>query len=199
MNRKRGFWLGLWVVLVVVTGVLAFGSGDGNRGYGPWGGWGHMGGWGDGYQSQSEPGWFGMGPGMMGDAESGYGWGRGRFHSGKGYAMPDGSYGSMLWLPQNMTEEQAKKSRELLAEADRTSSKLLQQRQDAQARMSRLYSSEKRDWNAIRAAATELAELSSQQMKSALEMQQKIDGLLTDNQRQEMTRDMQGYGWRGRQ
>ena len=99
MNRKRGFWLGLWVVLVVVTGVLAFGSGDGNRGYGPWGGWGHMGGWGDGYQSQSEPGWFGMGPGMMGDAESGYGWGRGRFHSGKGYAMPDGSYGSMPWLP----------------------------------------------------------------------------------------------------
>jgi hypothetical protein len=34
MNRKHGFWIALWVVLVVVTGWLAFGHGG--MGYGPW-------------------------------------------------------------------------------------------------------------------------------------------------------------------
>lgn len=63
--------------------------------------------------------------------------------------------------------------------------------------MNSLYSSEKRDWNAIRSAASTLTELQRQQIETGLEIQQKIDSMLTDSQRQEMKRAWRGYGWQG--
>jgi len=176
MNRKTGLWIAVWLVLVVVTGMLAFGSGYGHRGYGWHHGWGQMDGWHHGYQSEQAPGWYGMGPEMMGQV----------------HGMPGIAYGMMLWLQQNMTREQAKKAAPLLEDIGKNAGKLMQQRQDALAKLSSLYTSDKRDWNAIRAAANELAELNSSQMKAAIEMQQKMDGLLTDKQREEMSR-----AWRG--
>ena len=172
MNRKIGFWFVLWAVLVVVTGYLAFGYGPGGREYGPRGGWGHMGGWDKGYRSEVAPGWHGMGPGLSG-----------------------GAAGMTPWLPQNMTEEQSKKASQLLGDAEKTNRSQMQQRWDAQARLKNLYTAEKRDWNAIRSASAALSELQSQELKMAIDMQQKIDGLLSDSQRREISRAWRGYGW----
>jgi Spy/CpxP family protein refolding chaperone len=187
MNLKTGLWIALWLILVVVTGMLAFGSADGHRAYGWHHGWGQMDAWHHGYQSEQAPGWYGMGPGMMGDNDSGFGCGTGSFHG-----MPGIAYGMMSWLQQNMTEEQAKKAAPLLDEIGKNTRQQIQQRLAAQAKLGSLYTADKRDWNAIRAVANELAELNSSQMKAAIEMQQKMDGMLTDKQREEMSRAWQG-------
>jgi Spy/CpxP family protein refolding chaperone len=70
---------------------------------------------------------------------------------------------------------------------------------ETQARLGNLYASDKRDWNAIRSTALQLFELQRLQHESAIELQQKIDGLLTDAQRQELAQPQRGYGWKGRQ
>ena len=191
MNRKTGFWIAVWLVLVVASGMLVFGSGYGHRGYGSWHGWGQMDGWHHGYNSEGAPDWYGMEPSMMGDIDSGYGWGMmDQFHG-----MAGVGYGMMLWLQQNMTEEQVNKVGSLLEDVGKNTRKLMQQRLDAQTKLNRLFTSDKRDWNAIRAAVDELAELNSRQMKAAVEMQQKIDGLLTDKQREEMSQTLRGDSW----
>ena len=128
---------------------------------------------------------------MMGDIDSGYGWGMmDQFHG-----MAGVGYGMMSWLQQNMTEEQVNKVGSLLEDVGKNTRKLMQQRLDAQTKLNRLFTSDKRDWNAIRAAVDELAELNSRQMKAAVEMQQKIDGLLTDKQREEMSQTLRGDSW----
>lgn len=183
MNLKTGLWIALWLILVVVTGMLALGSGYGHRGYG----------WHHGYQSEQAPAWYGPGPGMMGDDDSGFGCGMGSFHG-----MPGMAYGMMSWLKQNMTEEQAKKATPLLDEVGKNTRLQIQQRQAALAKLGSLYAADKRDWKAIRAAANELAELNSSQMKAAIEMQQQMDSMLTDKQREEMSRAWQGESWHRR-
>ena len=200
MNRKIGFWIVLWASLVIVSGYLAFGHGPGGRDFGAWGGWGHMGGWDNGYGSEVAPGWYGHGPGMTGRGDSGYGWGAGRYGGMMGgFEIPGGAYGMMPKWPQNLTAEQAKQASQIQSEAEERYRKLAQQILDAQSRMNSLYASEKRDWTAIRSAAKTVVELQRQQFESALEIQQKIDSMLTDSQRQEMARALRGYGWQGGQ
>lgn len=198
MKHKTGYWIALWVILVVVTGYLAFGHGYGGRGYGFGHGWGHMGGWSDRYSEDGAPGWHGYGWGMMGD--SGYGWEMGYPHGMMGhYGLAGGAHGMMSLLPQNMTTEQAKKIGPLQNEAEKNNLTLQQQRRELQSHLQSLYASDKRDWNAIRSSVKELTELQRKQMDASIDMQQKIDGLLTDNQRQEMMRPWRNDGWqRGR-
>lgn len=196
MNLKRGFWIALWVVLVVMTGWLAWAYGPMDMRYGPWHGWGRMGAWDmdRDYRGDGAPAWYGMGPGMMGSTHGGMMMGMGFGMRGRGgdYAMVPG------WLP-DLTSEQAEKISQLQAELARRNLGLMQQRWEAQARLNRLYASEKRDWNAIRAATRTVFDLQRQQMDAALDMQQKIDGLLTDSQRQQLARAWRSHGWMGAQ
>ena len=74
----------------------------------------------------------------------------------------------------------------------------MQQRQEAQARLNRLYAGEKRDWDAIRTAARTVFDLQRQQMEAAIDTRQKIDGLLTDSQRRQMAHFWRSHGWQGR-
>lgn len=195
MKQKTGLWIALWVVLVVVTGFLAFGHGYGGRGFGFGHGWGHMGGWDDRYSENDTRGWHGYGPGMMG---GGYGWGMGYPHGMMGqYGFAGGAFGMAPFLPQNLTAEQAKKLAPLQSEAEKNNLDLLQQSRELQSRLSGLYASDKRDWNAIRETGKALLELQRKQMEATFEMQQKIDGLLTDNQRQEMIRSWRNDDYRG--
>lgn len=145
-----------------------------------WGGWGHMHGWDNGYGAEVASGWYGRGPGMMG-----------------GFDMSGGAYGMMPFLPQNLTAEQAKQASKRQSEAEESSRKLAQQFLEAQAQMNSLYASEKRDWNAIRSAARTVTELQCQQIGTGLEIQQKIDSMLTDSQRQKIKQAWRGYGWQG--
>lgn len=201
MTRKTGFWIVVWVLLLILTGFLAFGRGWGPMAYGPAYGWGRMGGWDDGYRSDAAPGWYGMGPGMMG------GWGADRAYGmmaphgpgvpgmGAGMGPAGGAYAMLPWLVTDLTPEQVQKIAALLnAPEDR---KLLQQRWEAQAGLARLYAAEQRDWNAIRAAAMTVSNLQRQQLEAAIDLQQKMDALLTDQQRQAMARAQRSFGWMG--
>lgn len=177
MNRKRGFWIALWLVLVVVTGWLAWAHGPMGTGYGPWHGWGRMGAW---ETERGDPhAWHGMDPGMTGFGM----WGHG------------GDYAMMLRLLPDLTSEQAEKIDPLQAELTRRNLDLMLQRREAQARLNQLYASEKRDWDAIRAAARTMFDLQRQQMEAAIDTQQKIDGLLTDSQRRQMAHAWRSQGW----
>jgi len=125
--------------------------------------------------------WYGMGPGMM----------------GFGMRGPGGDYAMMLRLLPDLTPEQTGKIEQLQAELIRRNLGLMQQRREAQASLNRLYASEKRDWNAIRAASRTVFDLQRQQMEAAIDMQQKIDGLLTGSQRRQVARAWRSHGWLG--
>lgn len=101
------------------------------------------------------------------------------------------------WILTDLTPEQTQKIGALLNAPENRN--VLQQRWEAQAGLARLYAAEKRDWNAIRAAAMAVSNLQRQQLEAALDMQQKVDALLTDSQRQAMTRAQRSYGWMGAQ
>ena len=208
MNRKPGFWVVVWIVLVVLTGFLAFGHGWGGRAYGPGYGWGRMGGWNEAYRANAAPGWYGMGPGMMSGPGTGYGWGAGRAYgmmgpygpgAGMGPAMAGGAYAMLPWVLEDLTPEQVQKIGALLNDPEGRRRALMQQRWEAQAGLTRLYATEKRDWNAIRTASLAISDLQRQQLEAAIDLQQKIDALLTDSQRQELARAQRSYGWTGAQ
>ena len=194
MNWKRGFWITLWVVLVVVTGFLAFGSGTVGMGYGPWHHWGRMGAWemDRDYRGAEAHALYGMGPWMMG--------GHGAMMTGIGPGMWGSRYNTMMpWWPPDLTAQQSEKIGQLHGEFIQRNRDLLQQSWEAQDRLNRLYAAEKRDWDAIRTASQHVFDLQRQQMDAAIDIQQKIDGLLTDSQRQQMTRAWAAYGRMGAQ
>lgn len=211
MNRKHWYWIAAWVTLVVVVGFLAFGQGRSGMGYygaGP--GWGHMGNWGEGgyrgegYRGDVGPGWRGMGPGMMGRGGYGPGWGMmggayGAPGMGYGMGMSGGFDGAMPWALPDLTPEQVQKISALHNDAQSAPRALAQQLWAAQASLSRLYAADKRDWNAIRAAAKTVHDLQGKHIDAAIDLQQKIDALLTDSQRQAMARAQRSLGWTGAQ
>lgn len=210
MNRKTGIWIALWFVLVVVTGYFAFFHRPFGMGYGPWHGWGMTDRWGDGgesYPAYRSRGWHGMPPGWMdwqrpdGEWDAGRGYGMmgpyGGARPGMGLGMP--GYPMMSWPLPDLTAVQSEKIGKLRAEQAESNRILMQQVWEIQARLNKLYASDRRDWNAIRVDTQKLFDLQRLQYESAIELQQKIDGLLTDAQRQEMTRPQRGYGWMGRQ
>lgn len=214
MNLKNGLWVAIWIVLIVVTGFLAFGPGSGSLGYGPWHGWGRMGGWSDDSQANGGFGGYGMGPGMMGGMGIGRDWGTGMMPyammgqvgagtygmgAAMGYGMMGGGYAPMSGQIPDLKPEQAQHISQLQQEALARNSSLAQQLWAAQDKLNLLRMSEKRDWNAIRTASQTLFDLQRQQLNASIDMQQKIDGVLTDSQRQEMARNWRGYGWMGGQ
>jgi Spy/CpxP family protein refolding chaperone len=200
MHRKSGFWIALWVILVVVTGFLAFGYGSHRFGYGPWQGWDRNAGWhhGERHRSSTMPGWYGMGPGMMG-AYGGVMPGPGTgFGPDMGFGTAGGGYAMMPWLLSDLTPEQTQKIGQLHDEMAQRSLGTMQQRWRIRAQLNGLYAADKRDWNAIRATSRKLLELQGQQQDAAIDFQQKVDGLLTDAQRKELAAGAgRGYGWMG--
>lgn len=207
MNRRNAFRVSLWLVLVVVTGYFAFFRSPWGMGYGPWHGWGWGDAWNEPYPACRSRNWQGMSPGWMGGWRQDGEWGGWRNHGmmgpyggalpGMGFGMP--GYGMMPGALPGLTPEQAGQIGKLQAEHFEQSRALMQQMWQAQARLNELYAADKRDWNAIREATQKLFELQRRQHDSAIELQQKIDGLLTDVQRQELARSQRGHGWMGRQ
>jgi len=162
-----------------------------------------MGAWDSGYRADRGQGGYGMGPGMMGDTAPGQGWGMGRFHGMMGpygAGMPGMGAGMGLDMtPPDLTSEQAQKIDQLQQEALARTRSLAQQLWAAHDTLNRLHMNEKRDWDAIRAASQKLFELQRQQLEAAIDLQQKIDGVLTDSQRRDMARFWRGHGGIGAQ
>jgi len=199
MKKKSGFWVALWAVLIVVTGFLAFGYGPGSMGYAPWHDGGQMRGWDDDFRSGSTLGRYGMGPGMMGGIGMPYGMrsqmGPGMPGMGMGFDMVGGGYAFMPGQLPGLSSEQSQKLSQLQQAALTRNSSLVQQIWPAQNKLNLLFMNEKRDWNAIRAASQTLFDLQRQQHEAAIDLQQQIDNVLTDSQRQEMARSWRGLGW----
>lgn len=210
MKRNHAFWVGLWVLLTVVIGYFAFFRGPLSMGYGAWHDWGLRDRWSyentpyPAYRSRS---WQGMQPGWMGGrapddgryVERNYGM-MGPFGgTGPGMAFGMPGYGTMPRALPELTPEQSRQIEQLQAEQFERSRTLMQQAWQAQTRLNELYTTDKRDWNAIRAASQTLFDLQRRQLDVAIELQQKIDGLLTDEQRKTMARTWHGYGWMGAQ
>lgn len=220
MKKNRGLLIILWVVLVLISGFLSFGGTGGmgyGTGYGPSAGWGQMGGWGndEGYRADGRSSWFGMGPGMMGGnygpgmmGGSGNGWGMGNANgmmgqygsgfsglgAGMGYGMTGSGYTMMPFGLPDLTSEQEKKLGKIQSESDEQNRPVMKQLWEAQSRLNNLYTTEKRDWNAIRAASRAVSDLQRQQLDATIDLQQKMDSLLTDNQRKKMANTLPGYG-----
>lgn len=178
MIRKRGFWIALWLLLLIITGLLAFGLGSRGTAHGPWGNW--MGGGSDVPRQDGAPLWYSAWPGM-------------RAHHG---VMMGGGYPMMAPRLSGLTPEQAEKIAALRRDAATRSRALEQERRTVQNRLSSLYAADTRDWDAIRNTSRSLSDLQRQQIEVAIDMQQEIDGLLTDSQRQELTRAWR-HGWIG--
>lgn len=192
MNWKRLFWVALWAALVVVTGYLAFGSGSFSPGVGLWQGWGRMAGWNDDSRVDGAFGGYGMGPGMMGGA--GRGWSMGQMPFGvMGNGISAGGYAPPSRQLPDLTPEQTEKFGQIQRDAEARNSRLMQQLWAAQDRLNLLRMSERRDWKAIRTASHALFDLQRQQLDAAIDLQQQVDGLLTDSQRQDMARSWRGY------
>lgn len=136
MNRKSGFWVALWAALLVTTGFLAFGSGSGTVGYGPWHDWGRMGGWHDDPRGGGASGGYRMGPGMMGGICAGRGvgmtygmmgqMGPGMPGMGMGFDMLGGGYAFMQGQLPDLSSEQSQKFGQLQQEALTRNSSLAQ-------------------------------------------------------------------------
>jgi len=205
MKKKSGFWVALWAVLIVVTGFLASGYGPGSMGYAPWHDGGQMRGWNDDFRSGSTLGGYGMGPGIMGGIGAGrdmvipYGMtsqmGPGMPGMGMGFDMVGGGYAFMPGQLPGLSSEQSQKLSQLQQAAQTRNSSLAQQIWATHNKLNLLLMNEKRDWSAIRAASQTLFDLQRQQHDAAIDLQQKIDGVLTDSQRQDMVRSWQGLGW----
>lgn len=144
-------------------------------------------------------GGFGTGPGMgmhLG-MMSQYGAGMYGMGAGMGTGMIGSGYPSVPGQIPNLTPEQEQKLSRLQQESMERNSSLAQQLWAAQDKLNLLQMNEKRDWNAIRAASQHLFDIQRQQLGANLDLQQKIDGLLTDRQRKDMARAWRGYGWTG--
>ena len=175
IRRRRGVWIVLWLVLLIITGFLAFGPGSRDA-RAPWGTW--MEGGSDVPRRDGAPLWYSAWPGMMAD------------HG----AMMGGGYAMRAPRLSGLTPEQAEKIAVLRQDAAARARALEQERRAVQNRLSGLYAADTRDWDAIRSTSRSLSDLQRQQMEVALDIQQQVDGLLTDSQRQELRRAWRSPG-----
>jgi len=146
---------------------------------------GMMGGYGSGY---------GMGPGMMGGYGPGVGYGRGYGMGpgmmggyGMGPGMMGGGLGALLHL--DLTDAQRSQILKIQDETRRKNWDLLGKQQDEQAKLRDAYLvSGKRDRTAIVAAYKRISDLRVQRVENSLDAAEKIEGVLTQQQRDQLKR-----------
>lgn len=151
-------------------------------GYGPGSGYGRM--------DRSGPGagpmyGYGMGPGMMG------GWGghmgpgtMDRWGGHMGPGMTGGPYGGIHRL--NLTDNQRDQLRKIEDEARRKNWDLMGRMQDEMAKLSDGWAARKTDRATILAANKRMFELRQQMLENRLDAQEKVEGLLTPQQREQL-------------
>ncbi len=164
-----------------------YGMGPGMMGgYGPGYGMGPgmNGGYGPGYGMGS--GMMGgmMGPGMMGGYGPGYGMGPGMMG---GYGQGAGMMGDALWSLE-LTDAQRSQVLKIQDEVRRMNWDLLGKTLDETAKLREAYSSGKRDRAAIIGAYKTLGELRLRRIENSLAAAEKMEGVLTKEQREQLRR-----------
>jgi Spy/CpxP family protein refolding chaperone len=197
--------------LVLAGPALAYGQGGYGMGPGMMGdyGQGPGGGYGPGYGYGMGPGMMGgygpggggygpgygmgpgmMGPGMMGGMMGGYGPGGGGY--GPGYGMGPGmmgggmGYGMLYAL--NLSQDQWKKANAIHEDLAKKQWELAGKTREEAFKLRNLLSAEKRDRGAITSQYKKLQELRLQSFQARLDVRDKIDGLLTNEQRGQLRR-----------
>jgi Spy/CpxP family protein refolding chaperone len=160
-------------------------------GYGPGRGGGMMGG-------GMGPGMMGggMGPGMMGGGVMGGGMSPGMMGGGMSPGMMGGGMGALWGL--DLSDAQRQQVLKIQDELRRKNWDLLGQQQDEQAKLRDAYiASGKRDRAAIVAAYKRIGDLRVQRIENSLDAAEKIEGALTQPQRDQLKR--YGPWWMGEQ
>lgn len=161
-------------------------------GYGAGPGWGMMGRPGSGRYGD------GMGPGMMGGwgGHMGSGWGG---HMGPGMMggwgghMGPGMMGGLRGL--NLTNSQNEQVRKIEDETRRKNWELMGRMQDEMARQRDLWDGSKVDRAAVLASSKRMFELRQKMLENRLDAYEKVQGLLTPQQREQL--DKWSRSWRG--
>lgn len=135
-----------------------------------------------------------MGPGMMGPGMMGPGMMGG---SGMHHGMMMGAPG--MWGPYsglNLTDEQNAKVATAQDELSKKQWDIMGQVQDEQFKLQQLYSAPTRDSAAINEQFNKIRQLRQQLWNATAEAQKKMEGVLTKEQRNQMSRQGGRWGWR---
>ena len=140
-----------------------------------------------GYGAGSSGGWgyggYGMGPGMMGGYGGNYGMGPGMMGGYGGYHM--GGYGLGPIYRLNLTDDQRKQVDGIQDGLRKKNWDLMGKMQDEASKLSGI-GADKRDRPAILAANKRMFELRQQMLENRLDAQDKIEGLLTPQQKEQL-------------
>ncbi len=151
---------------------------------------------------------FGMGPGMMGGFGGygpGYGMGPGMMSGfggyGPGYGMGPGmmwgygpGYGAGLGYGLNLTDEQRSKIDKIQDDTGRKQWDLMGQIREERVRLNELFYSDTRDDAAISMSFKTISDLREQLFDNGLTARKQIDGVLTKEQREQLSRGGYGFG-----
>jgi Spy/CpxP family protein refolding chaperone len=180
-NHLRIFSVVLIALLCGAAASLALADPDsGWRGMGP----GMMGG----------PG-YGMGPGMMGGNGQGYGMGPGMMGGyGHGYGMGSGMMGYGDYRALNLSEDQQAKVTQIRKATRTRQWALMDDMMDAQDKLQDLYDADKQDAAAINKQYKVIDDLRRQMVDNSVEANNRINAILTKEQREKLRERGRGYG-----
>lgn len=138
---------------------------------------------------------MGMGPGMMMSPGTGGCTGMG---PGMGYGMAGagpmgmGRMGFMGHL--NLNDAQVEQVAKLRSELQQKHRKLMQQMWEHQDQLQALYLAEKRDSAAIGKVYGKMSELQREMLESHVEMEKRMEAVLSKEQREQLQRQFRGWG-----
>lgn len=152
-----------------------------------WGGRGPgmMGGYGPGY---------GMGPGMMGGYGPGYGMGPGMMGGYGGYGMGPGMMGYGDYHDLNLSSEQRSKIAQIRKAMRSKQLDLMDDMMDAQDKLQELYDADKQDAAAINKQYKVIEDLRRQMVDNSVEANNRINAILSKEQREKLRERGRGYG-----
>jgi len=134
---------------------------------------------------------YGMGPGMMGGYGPGYGMGPGMMG---GYGMGPGMMGWGNYRELNLSAEQKSKITQIRHEMRNKQWAVMGQMMDAQDMLQELYGADKQDAAAINKQYKMIDDLRRQMVDNSVEAHNRIDSILTKEQREKSRESGQGYG-----
>jgi len=132
-------------------------------------------------------GGYGMGPGMMG----GYGMGPGMMG---GYGMGPGMMGLGNYRGLDLSADQKSKISQIQQEVRKKHWALMGQMMDAQYKLQELYDADKQDSAAINKQYKEIEDLRRQMVDSSVDAHNRINGMLTKEQREKLEERNRSYG-----
>jgi Spy/CpxP family protein refolding chaperone len=136
-----------------------------------------------------------MGPGMMGGYGSGYGMGPGMTGGyGPGYGMGTGMMGWRNYRGLDLSTDQKSRITPIQKEMRSKQWPLMGELMDAQDKLQELYDADKQDSAAINKQYKVIEDLRRQMIDNAVDAHNRINSILTKEQREKLREQDRGYG-----